>query len=643
MEHTSQYRCIQRVLITPQTTVEKVLENARRNPGAWDGICISTFANIGELPEEAERRFQHVAQSLRALRDAGHRVQLGMSFTLGHGDSTLGPEPSVPPMVGPGGEVCRRSICPRSAEARESLCAMFRRYGALQPECLWIDDDFRLFNHSPATCGCFCPDCVAQFNQEQGTRYTREALVAALLEDHFPQENALRQAWLAFNHNALLSLAGALARAVRAVAPDTILGLMTAGAEYNLYDLPEYHDFLPALANARGKVWFRPGAFFYDDETPFEAVRKAFALSVTNQCSVAPGVKTYSEIVICPYVKRAKSLKITRFEALLHIGLGGVNGLTFEAIKDMIDEMDAYLTMMQANTPLLRALADAIAGRIQTGFYPWFSPLDWAYHDSGDRMEDLQKPVGAPYDELLRIGVPLTANPQGALGLILAGSAPKSMPETELRNWLGRGLYADSEAAAWISRRLGRHALGVKVQKEAIPSDETFCVHALNGSYAGFFRRAHFGMSQRMEVDGATALSHTAVGSVGTAIYTTSEGGRAAVLAANPWSKDIRSFAKSEQILRILDWLCDGLPVRVHSDCRVGLSLWRGEKDWVLFLFNMDFDPARSVRLSFQQPMHIEQLAASGDWVPTGEGAEWTVPVLADFDCAAFRLTPLVQ
>ena len=209
MEHTSQYRCIQRVLITPQTTVEKVLENARRNPGAWDGICISTFANIGELPEEAERRFQHVAQSLRALRDAGHRVQLGMSFTLGHGDSTLGPEPSVPPMVGPGGEVCRRAICPRSAEARESLCAMFRRYSALQPECLWIDDDFRLFNHSPAACGCFCPDCVAQFNQEQSTHYTREALVAALLEDHFPQENALRQAWLAFNHNALLSLAGA--------------------------------------------------------------------------------------------------------------------------------------------------------------------------------------------------------------------------------------------------------------------------------------------------------------------------------------------------------------------------------------------------------------------------------------------------
>ena len=659
MERASQYRCIQRVIVSTQTTAEKILENARKNPAAWDGICISTFANISEPSQDAEMRFCRIRDSMRAFQAEGHKVQLGMSFTLGHGDSPLYPEATVPPMVGPKSEICRQSICPRSEEAAREFRKLFRRYASLQPECIWIDDDFRMYSHAPAACGCFCDACMDRFNRTYGHSYTSENLVAELLEDHFPRENQIRLEWLDFNHKGLLALAGEMARAVHQVSPKVIMGMMTAGAQFNVYDQPDYRDFLPVMANQDGEVWFRPGAFFYEDAVPFEAVRKAFALSVTNQHCVSKNVKTYSEIVMCPYVKRGKALKIVRFEALAHIGLGGVNGVTFESIKEMIDEMDAYLCMIQENAPYLRALADAVAGRTQIGLYPWFSAKQWAYANAGSSMEDLHRDSSGLAVELLRIGVPLTANPQGALGIILAGSNVKSMPRDQLKAWLRKGVYADGEAAEWVNRMLGGAPMGVEISGPAPSTCEKFGDHWLNGEHAGFLRCPFAGGAgagaRAMRLAGATALSEAVngaigsaayqkpVGSVGSAVYETPEGGRTAVMAVAPWALDIVSFAKSDQILNVLNWLCRGMPVRISSDCRVGQSVWRGEKDMVLFLLNMDFDPAKHVRLQFASPMRLERLERDGVWSDVGSGLEYTIPELMDFDCAVFRMTPLTR
>lgn len=659
MERASQYRCIQRVIVSTQTTTEKILENARKNPAAWDGICISTFANISEPAQDAETRFCRIRDSMRILQAEGHMVQLGMSFTLGHGDSPLYPEVTVPPMVGPNGERCHQSLCPRSEEAVQEFRKLFRRYASLKPECIWLDDDFRMYSHAPAACGCFCDACMDRFNRHYGHSYTRETLVDELLEDHFPQENPIRLEWMAFNHKALLTLAGEMAQAVHQVDPHVIMGLMTAGAQFNIYDQPDYRDFLPVLANQNGEVWFRPGAFFYEDSVPFEAVRKAFALSVTNQHSAAPHVRTYSEIVMCPYVKRGKALKIVRFEALAHIGLGGVNGITFESIKEMIDEMDAYLGMIQENAPYLQALADAVADRTQIGLYPWFSAKEWAYADAGNSMDDLHRDSSGLAVELLRIGVPLTANPEGALGVILAGNNVKAMPKDQLKAWLRKGVYADGEAAEWVNRMLGGTPMGVVISGPASSTCEKFSDHELNGEHTGFLRCPFAGGlgtgARAMHLAGATALSEAVngaigsaeyqkpVGSVGCAVYETPEGGRTAVMAVAPWALDIVSFAKSDQILNVLDWLSRGLPVRIFSDCRVGQSVWRGEKDMILFLMNMDFDPAKNVRLQFASPMRLERLEANGVWREVGSGSEYSIPELGDFDCAVFRMTPMTH
>ena len=642
----SRYKCIQRVGANRQTTLEKILDSIRRYPGAWDGVALFTPANFNDTPEESQRKYEAFEPQVRAVQALGLPVQFNIGYLLGHGDFQSGP-PALPRhMVGPEGETCRISVCPRSRELHEKAAAVFARFARLGPECIWIDDDFRVYDHQPVQCACFCDECVAGFNREYGHAYSREELNEALLEDRYPEENELRREWLRYTHEGMKDLLRDVAQAVHAVNPEIVMGLMVAGAEYNVMDLPDYRDYGEALKNPAGKVYFRPGAFFYSDKTPFECVEKAFAIAVTNANSLTDTARAYSEIVICPYVKRGKSHKITAWEAALHIGLGGCDGVTFEAVKDMIDEMNGYIERMDRERPFLEALSESLQGRRQVGFYPYFSQEQWVYAKTARHLRQTHSFPFALSRQLLRIGAPLTPWRENALGVILAGDLVKAMPREELEAWLGKAVYADGEAARLAEEKLGRPDLGVEVLGEVSDNLEIFTDHPLNRPWEGFLRGGHWaGYGQGcadMRCAGAEALTRSqdpnAPDIVGAAVYETPEGGRSAVLARAPWSDDILSFPKSCQILNILDWLCGGLPVRIDTDCRIGQALWEGEKDTVCFLFSMDFDDAESVRLRLKKPARALRLDKTGAWRPVGQGKVITLDRIEAFTCAPVKL-----
>ena len=81
----------------------------------------------------------------------------------------------------------------------------------------------------------------------------------------------------------------------------------------------------------------------------------------------------------------------------------------------------------------------------------------------------------------------------------------------------------------------------------------------------------------------------------------------------------------------------------IHVDIGIGQSVWRGEKDMILFLMNTDYDPAKNVRLQLASPMRLERLETNGVWSEVGFGSEYVIPELGDFDCAVFRMTPMTH
>ena len=650
----ARYKCIQRVGASRQQPMSMILDSIEKYPGAWDSVCLFAPANFNDTPERREARIREFEPQVRAIKEKGLPVQFNIGYVLGHGDfqSKI---PAIPRhMVGPEGETCVVSVCPRGAELRKRVYDMFARFARLRPDVMWVDDDFRVYDHQPVQGACFCDECIAGFNQEYGHAFTRAELNEELLQDHFPRENTIRRQWQQYVHDGMVGLLKAVSDGAHSVDPDIIIGLMHAGVKYDILDRGTLTDYARVMMNRQGKCYFRPGCAFYNDQTPFGAVDKSFYIAATNAHSMVEGAESHSEIVICPYFKRGKSNKITAWEAALNIGLGGTDGVTFEAIKNMLAEMNSYIAYMDAQRPFLAELSECLAGHKQVGFYPYFSEEQWVYAESAQHLRDTQKFFAAMPHQLIKIGVPLTAWKENALGVILAGKSVKAMPNEELESWLSRGVYADAEAAEIADIKLGRHALGVKIVGPVTNNNEFFTDDPLNAPHQGFIRGGHWGgygngcanmlcegarpLATALLDDGASADASSVVG---TAVYDTPEGGKAAVLARAPWSDDIMSFPKSCQILNIMDWLCDTMPVRIDSDCRIGQALWQGEKDMICFLFSMDYDDAEHVSLRLKTPARAERLGYDGKWMPIGEGSEILVDKIEAFTCAPIRLIPL--
>ena len=216
-------------------------------------------------------------------------------------------------------------------------------------------------------------------------------------------------------------------------------------------------------------------------------------------------------------------------------------------------------------------------------------------------------------------------------------------------------LYGVGTSASMVAElqyrlmQLGYDAFGVEVLRQAGSSVEVFYEDPLNAPYAGFKRAGFWGGYGQgggdVRVTKARALSSVPGDDTlaGTAVYETPQGGRICVQTRAPWADDIMGFAKSTQILNILDWMCDTVPVRIDTDCRVGQALWQGEKDLVCFLFSMDHDPAEKVMLRLKTPAGAERLMPDGSWQPIGEGECITVDRIAPFTCTAVRLMPLAE
>ena len=71
------------------------------------------------------------------------------------------------------GSVCRGTFCPNDPRFQQYVRELYRLAAAANPDYIWVDDDVRLAGHMPVGLTCFCDHCLAIFEKESGTKYTR--------------------------------------------------------------------------------------------------------------------------------------------------------------------------------------------------------------------------------------------------------------------------------------------------------------------------------------------------------------------------------------------------------------------------------------------------------------------------------------
>ena len=570
----SQFRQIQRIWAVEEDKIEAA---RAAFPRAFeDGVIIATFSGL-KLGTPEIRDFERHKAFAERMKSQGVEVQVCISSTIGHTDAWT-QENDCPKMAGSDGKAAKAVMCPRSPEFAARMRAIFGRYARLHPSVIWVDDDFRMPHHPPVDFGCFCDSCVEGFCAASGVRLDRAGVKSAILSGAKVDGVDVRRAWRKWTQGALTSLVGEISRAVHEVDDGIAIGFMCCNPQGMAYAPFDFRRWIALARNRDGEVWFRHGSGAYTDFTPYASggiVAKNVAIARNCAATEGQGVVNLTEEVTCPYDRRTKSLRMTFLEAALNIGFAGADGATYDAIKPNLDEQ-------------LRP--DAIVADV---------------HRRHGRLERMRSLIAGKR----QIGV----YPFFSSDVWLANGAVKSLWDLGslgMEDWqplLYIGIpFTFREKDASLLLLSGKSA-------RAVPAD-----------------RLEYWRGRGIVADRTAAAE---VGGLDPA--------RSYVFPAEKWSNAVWPRKESLEIKDALDRLAGGrMPVRLDTCVRMATSVWEdpssGER--VVFLFNLDFDDARDVRLAFDAEFSAELMQGEQGWLALGRGDSVSLPPVPAWSVAVVRL-----
>lgn len=204
-----------------------------------NNTCTSFLTHITE--DEARSQVEAIKRAKKVLNAAGITVSVNPGTSLGQQMAEgLREGQNFQPITSPAGKTSG-ACCPLDDSFREYLSDLFAYYAReIQPEIIWIEDDFRMHNRFGSDWGgCFCPLHMKKYCEYLGFEISRDDFVKELLRDDVGK-SPYRDAYMFVTRKAMEDFAAEVGRKVRAVCPTVRLGFMTSHPEEHAI---EYRDW----------------------------------------------------------------------------------------------------------------------------------------------------------------------------------------------------------------------------------------------------------------------------------------------------------------------------------------------------------------------------------------------------------------
>ncbi|WP_179394853.1 hypothetical protein [Lacticaseibacillus absianus] len=321
-------------------------------------------------PEELNASHLTAAQTqvwLDAIRPlADHLATLGVTTSLNpwttimHSDRGQVVDPSIgfQTLVDIHGKQATSIACPADPVWRDYLAARYAQYATLHPEELWLEDDFRHYNHTPLKMGCFCDRHMALYQARLGRQISREDFVKAMVAPGAP--SAERQVYLDVAREEMKVTVHQIEQAVHAVSPETNLAQMTSFPNWHAIEGRDWAGLFDNLRGAGHPRVARPHLPAYNEIAPlkyarvFEDYTRTTAAYLGDDAILLPELENY---MYSPFVK---SVAFTQFqiETAALVGASGILLNLFDMIGNGIDDDYHYAEMLAASRPFLDAITE---------------------------------------------------------------------------------------------------------------------------------------------------------------------------------------------------------------------------------------------------------------------------------------------
>ncbi len=292
------------------------------------------------------------------LAAIGVTTSLNPWSTIMHSDrgQRVLPELGFGTMVDVDGRQADMMACPGDPQWVAYLADRYAQYAQLHPRELWLEDDFRHYNHTPLRLACFCDRHMAAYAEVLGKMETRVEFVRALVAKGTPTPE--RQAYLTVARAEMKHVAAAVETAVHAVSPETKIALMTSFPDWHAVEGRDWPGLLDALAGQDHERTARPHLPAYNEVAPqrygrdFEQYTRTTAAYLGDAATLLPELENYM------YSPFAKSKMFTQFqiETAALVGAKGILMNLFDMMGNGIVDDYGYAAMLAESKPFLNAI-----------------------------------------------------------------------------------------------------------------------------------------------------------------------------------------------------------------------------------------------------------------------------------------------
>lgn len=302
--------------------------------------------------EEAKPYAEVINRASTYLKEMGITVSLNPWMTIGHydGGRLLKKGQNFRTFVGHDGSTAEVVTCPLCAEWRNYYAELLNFYAeVIQPDTIWLEDDFRLHGHGAIKNikqGCFCDAHMRLYNEQLGTSYDRETFIKLIGTDP-----AARKAYLDVCRMTMESTLQYIADHVR----HPHFGLMTGGAY--LEDGRRSSVFFNMLSkDGRKKPYNRISPLVARQFAPQQTGHRLNCMSLLNRHFTGNTACCFTEIENNPHGNYTKSVRFDKFQQLNALPLllsgttfsifefNGNGAINYERLAKMYAQIKPYLT-----------------------------------------------------------------------------------------------------------------------------------------------------------------------------------------------------------------------------------------------------------------------------------------------------------
>ena len=427
-----------------------------------DTVWIST---LGYYPTIEYHRgiAQGWVKAAEIFKNAGINVSLQIANTIGHRDwAFLKPEKNNPLVAGmrengeiydnlvsSGGMFNYSRFCFRGKRFKKYIHELLQVYvGLLKPDRVWFDDDLRAMGRTAA---CFCDNCIALFNKENNTLFTRETLVKEM--DY--GDIIWRKKYTEFVKDGLYQFSYEAAKACMKVLPDVSFGYEYA--QDNCFCGADVNYIIKAFYDASGKpVHTRPGGGNFNDKNPFGQFEKASSLSYCVAQLPEYVTESVAELENLPGTAYGKSMQGIINEGTLDLAVG-CSDLSFTDVQSVHEPMSYYENQYREFSlvyPYWEKLSEVSKSAVRSGVCIYTSSMPHLKKIKEDEPSlSWAERLKEPDYKLMRLGIPVTFDKRNPDAYILHRENTRALTDEEIEFLLNKPVIADGESIEILFER----------------------------------------------------------------------------------------------------------------------------------------------------------------------------------------------